>query len=45
MFNTIEEYLDALKTEMKDADPALTQDAQAGKRREARGQMRVASPG
>ena len=29
MFNTIEEYLDALKTEMKDADPALVQDAQA----------------
>ena len=32
MFNTIEEYLDALKTEMKDADPALTQDAQADAR-------------
>ncbi len=29
MFNTIEEYLDALKTELKDADPALVQDAQA----------------
>jgi hypothetical protein len=29
MFNTIEEYLDALKLEMKDADPALVQDAQA----------------
>lgn len=27
MFNTIEEYLDALKTEMKDADPALARDA------------------
>jgi uncharacterized membrane protein len=27
MFNTIEEYLDALKNEMKDADPALVQDA------------------
>lgn len=27
MFNTIEEYLDALKTELKDADPALVQDA------------------
>ncbi|WKZ34700.1 MAG: sensor domain-containing protein [Anaerolineales bacterium] len=26
MFNTVEEYLDALKTEMKDADPALLQD-------------------
>jgi len=32
MFNTIEEYLDALKTEMKDADPALMQDAQADAR-------------
>ena len=32
MFNTIEEYLDALKTEMKDADPALVQDAQADAR-------------
>ncbi len=32
MFNTIEEYLDALKTEMKDADPALIQDAQADAR-------------
>ncbi len=29
MFNTIENYLEALKTEMKDADPALIQDAQA----------------
>lgn len=29
MFNTIEEYLDALKDEMKDADPALVQDALA----------------
>lgn len=27
MFKTIDEYLDALKTEMKDADPALVQDA------------------
>lgn len=27
MFNTIEDYLDALKNEMKDADPALVQDA------------------
>jgi putative sensor protein/HAAS domain-containing protein len=27
MFNTIEEYLDALKNEMKDADSALVQDA------------------
>lgn len=32
MFNTIEEYLDALKNEMKDADPALAQDAQADAR-------------
>jgi len=32
MFNTIEEYLDALKDEMKDADPALIQDAQADAR-------------
>lgn len=32
MFNTIEEYLDALKIEMKDADPALVQDAQADAR-------------
>lgn len=32
MFNTIEEYLDALKSEMKDADPALAQDAQADAR-------------
>ncbi len=32
MFNTIEEYLDALKDEMKDADPALVQDAQADAR-------------
>lgn len=29
MFNTIEEYLNALKIEMKDADAALVQDAQA----------------
>ena len=28
MFKTIEDYLDALKNEMKDADPALVQDAQ-----------------
>lgn len=27
MFNTIEEYLDALKNELKDADPAVVQDA------------------
>jgi len=27
MFNTIEDYLDALKNEMEDADPALVQDA------------------
>jgi hypothetical protein len=32
MFNTIEEYLDALKNEMKDADVALVQDAQADAR-------------
>lgn len=32
MFNTIDEYLDALKDEMKDADPALVQDAQADAR-------------
>lgn len=32
MFNTIDEYLDALKIEMKDADPALVQDAQADAR-------------
>ncbi len=32
MFNTIEEYLNALKTEMKDADPALIQDALADAR-------------
>jgi hypothetical protein len=32
MFNTIEEYLDALKEEMKDADAALVQDAQADAR-------------
>ncbi len=32
MLNTIEEYLDALKDEMKDADPALVQDAQADAR-------------
>jgi hypothetical protein len=32
MLNTIEEYLEALKTEMKDADAALVQDAQADAR-------------
>lgn len=32
MLNTIEDYLDALKDEMKDADPALVQDAQADAR-------------
>jgi hypothetical protein len=32
MFNTIEEYLDALKNEMKNADPALVQDALADAR-------------
>ncbi len=32
MFNTTEEYLEALRNEMKDADPALLQDAQADAR-------------
>ena len=32
MFNTIEEYLEALKNEMKDADSALTHDAQSDAR-------------
>ena len=32
MFNTVEEYLDALKNEMKDADAALVHDAQADAR-------------
>ena len=32
MFNTTEEYLDALKTEMKESDAALIQDAQADAR-------------
>lgn len=32
MFKTIEDYLDALKNEMKDADPALVQDAQSDAR-------------
>ena len=32
MFKTIEDYLEALKNEMKDADPALVQDAQADAR-------------
>lgn len=32
MFNTVEEYLEALKNEMKDADSALVQDAQADAR-------------
>lgn len=32
MFNTIEEYLNALKNEMKDDDPALVQDALADAR-------------
>ena len=32
MFNSIDDYLDALKNEMKDADPALVQDAQADAR-------------
>jgi len=32
MFKTIEDYLDALKNEMKDADSALIQDAQADAR-------------
>ena len=32
MFNTIEDYLDALRNEMKGSDPALIQDAQADAR-------------
>ncbi|MBE7435953.1 MAG: sensor domain-containing protein [Anaerolineales bacterium] len=32
MFNTIEEYLNALKMEMKNVDPALVQDAQSDAR-------------
>jgi hypothetical protein len=32
MFNTIDAYLDALKSEMRDADPALVQDALADAR-------------
>src|SRR5260221_10868488 len=32
MFNTIEEYLDSMKSEMKVADPALLQDALADAR-------------
>ena len=32
MFKTVEEYLDALKNEMRDADSALVQDAQADAR-------------
>ncbi|MFN8381386.1 MAG: sensor domain-containing protein [Anaerolineales bacterium] len=32
MFNTVEEYLDALKNEMKDGDSALVQDAQSDAR-------------
>lgn len=32
MFNSIEDYLETLKNEMKDADPALVQDAQADAR-------------
>lgn len=32
MFNTLEEYLEALKNELKDADPALVQDAQSDAR-------------
>ena len=32
MFNTVEEYLDALKNEMRDSDSALAQDAQADAR-------------
>src|SRR5689334_23359831 len=47
MFNTIEEYLEALKTEMKDADPALVQDALADAREHlstALAEIREASP-
>ena len=32
MFNTIDDYLDALKDEMKNADVALIQDAEADAR-------------
>jgi len=47
MFNTIEEYLDALKSEMKDADPALVRDALADAREHlttAQAELRLASP-
>ncbi len=47
MFNTIEEYLDALKDEMKDADLALVQDALADAREHlstALAELREASP-
>ncbi len=47
MFNTIDEYLDALKNEMKDADLALVQDAQADAREHlstALGVAREAAP-
>ena len=32
MFNSIEEYLDALQNELEGADPALIQDAQSDAR-------------
>jgi Putative sensor len=47
MFNTIEEYLDALKNEMKDADLALVQDALSDAREHlstALAEAREASP-
>jgi Putative sensor len=47
MFNTIEEYLDALKNEMKDADLALVQDALADAREHlstALAEVRESSP-
>lgn len=47
MINTIEEYLDALKVEMEDSDPALLQDALADAREHlttALAELRAASP-
>ncbi len=42
MFNTVEEYLDALKDEMKGSDSALVQDAQADAREHLSTAMSVA---
>ncbi len=42
MYKTIEEYLDALKTEMKDADSALVQDALADAREHLSNAMETA---